>query len=44
MAAALELVDPPGCRNSISRKLMEAGKHPAPEVAADPAVALKSLL
>jgi 3-phenylpropionate/trans-cinnamate dioxygenase ferredoxin reductase subunit len=28
----------------VSRKLLEAGKHPAPEVACDPAVALKSLL
>ena len=28
----------------MSRKLMEAGKHPAPAVACDPAVALKSLL
>ncbi len=28
----------------MSRKLMEAGKHPAPAVASDPAVALKSLL
>ena len=28
----------------MSRKLMEAGRHPAPEVLADPAVALKSLL
>lgn len=28
----------------MSRKLMEAGKHPAPTVACDPAVALKSLL
>jgi 3-phenylpropionate/trans-cinnamate dioxygenase ferredoxin reductase subunit len=28
----------------MSRKLMEAGKHPAPEVACDPAVALKTLL
>jgi 3-phenylpropionate/trans-cinnamate dioxygenase ferredoxin reductase component len=28
----------------MSRKLMEAGKHPAPAVACDPTVALKSLL
>ena len=28
----------------MSRKLMEAGKHPAPALACDPAVALKSLL
>lgn len=28
----------------MSRKLLEAGKHPAPAVACDPAVALKSLL
>ena len=28
----------------MSRKLMEAGKHPAPALAADPAVAWKSLL
>ena len=28
----------------LSRKLLEAGKHPAPAVACDPAVAFKSLL
>jgi len=28
----------------MSRKLMEADKHPTPAVACDPAVALKSLL
>ena len=28
----------------LSRKLMEAGRHPAPALACDPAVALKSLL
>ena len=28
----------------LSRKLLEAGKHPAPALACDPAVALKSLL
>ncbi|MDM0043736.1 FAD-dependent oxidoreductase [Variovorax dokdonensis] len=28
----------------MSRKLLEAGRHPAPEVASDPAVPLKSLL
>ena len=28
----------------LSRKLLEAGKHPAPAVACDPAVALKSLV
>jgi 3-phenylpropionate/trans-cinnamate dioxygenase ferredoxin reductase subunit len=28
----------------MSRKLLEAGRHPAPELACDPAVALKSLL
>jgi 3-phenylpropionate/trans-cinnamate dioxygenase ferredoxin reductase subunit len=28
----------------MSRKLLEAGRHPAPESACDPAVALKSLL
>jgi 3-phenylpropionate/trans-cinnamate dioxygenase ferredoxin reductase subunit len=28
----------------MSRKLLEAGRHPTPEMASDPTVALKSLL